>query len=65
MTIRAIARSKAIAEGYENEEFVGLKKVKDAVADELGIELELSIDFESAMRSGLGWEGDLRQILRT
>ena len=56
MTIGAIARSKAVAEGHENEDFVRLKEVRDAVADELGIELELSMgmsdDFESAIRCG-------------
>lgn len=44
MTIEAIAESNAISECHENEEFVGFKKVKDAVADELGIELELRIN---------------------
>lgn len=56
MTIGAIARSKAVAEGHENEDFVMLKEVRDAVANELGIELELSMgmsdDFESAIRCG-------------
>lgn len=47
-----IASSNAIAECHESEKFVGFKEVKDAVADELGIELELSIGFESAMRGG-------------
>ncbi|MCJ1347478.1 hypothetical protein MMC31_005703 [Peltigera leucophlebia] len=56
MTIGAIARSKAVAEGHENEDFVRLKEVRDVVAEELGIELELSMgmsdDFESAIRCG-------------
>lgn len=56
MTIGAIARSKAVAEGHENEDFVRLKEVRDAVAEELGVELELSMgmsdDFESAIRCG-------------
>ena len=47
-----IARSNAIAECQESEKFVGFKEVMEAVADELGIELELSLGFESAMRCG-------------
>lgn len=56
MTIGAIARSKAVAEGHENEDFIRLKEVRDSVAKELGVELELSMgmsdDFESAIRCG-------------
>ena len=56
MTIGAIARSKAVAEGHENEDFIRLKEVRDSVAEELGVELELSMgmsdDFESAIRCG-------------
>lgn len=59
MTIGAIARSKGVSEGKENEDFVTLREVRDRVASELGIdnnELELSMgmseDFESAVRCG-------------
>ncbi|KAL8915850.1 MAG: hypothetical protein Q9208_008824 [Pyrenodesmia sp. 3 TL-2023] len=59
MTIGAIARSRGVAEGKENEDFVTLKEVRDQVAKELGMgkeELELSMgmseDFESAIRCG-------------
>lgn len=56
MTIGAIARSKAVAEGHENEDFIKLKEIRDSVAEELGVELELSMgmsdDFESAIRCG-------------
>lgn len=59
MTIGAIARSQAAKEGEENEDFVKLREVRDAVAKELKVgpeELELSMgmseDFESAIRCG-------------
>ncbi len=59
MTIGAIARSRGVAEGKENEDFVTLREVRDRVARELGVgkeELELSMgmseDFESAIRCG-------------
>ncbi len=59
MTIGAIARSKGVSEGKENEDFVTLRAVRDQVAEELGEEkgeLELSMgmseDFESAVRCG-------------
>lgn len=59
MTIGAIARSRDVAEGEENEDFVTLRGVRDLVAKELGVEegeLELSMgmseDFESAIRCG-------------
>ncbi|KAI4123335.1 MAG: hypothetical protein LQ338_005317 [Usnochroma carphineum] len=59
MTIGAIARSRGVAEGKENEDFVTLREVRDQVAKELGVgqeELELSMgmseDFESAIRCG-------------
>ena len=59
MTIGAIARSQAAGEGQENEDFIKLREVRDAVAGELGLEkdaLELSMgmseDFESAIRCG-------------
>ncbi|KAL8766967.1 MAG: hypothetical protein Q9209_006379 [Squamulea sp. 1 TL-2023] len=59
MTIGAIARSRGVAEGKENEDFVRLMEVRDGVAKELGMqesELELSMgmseDFESAIRCG-------------
>ena len=59
MTIGAIARSRGLEEGQENEDFQTLKNVKDLVVKELNIEehdLELSMgmsdDFESAVRCG-------------
>ncbi|KAL8934484.1 MAG: hypothetical protein Q9211_005207, partial [Gyalolechia sp. 1 TL-2023] len=59
MTIGTIARSRAVAEGKENEDFVTLKGVRDRVAEALGwdeSDLELSMgmsdDFESAIRCG-------------
>ena len=59
MTIGAIARSKGTSEGQENEDFVALREVRDAVAKSLSVEendLELSMgmsdDFESAVRCG-------------
>ena len=59
MTIGAIARSKEVGEGKENEDFITLREVRNQVAKELGIgekELELSMgmseDFESAVRCG-------------
>ncbi len=59
MTIGALARSRAVKEGQENEDFIKLREVRDAVAGELGVsqeELELSMgmseDFESAIRCG-------------
>ena len=59
MTIGAIARSKDVAEGKENEDFVTLRDVRDQVVAALNIEasdLELSMgmsgDFESAIRLG-------------
>ena len=60
MTIGAIARSQAVKEGNENEDFVRLREVRDQVVRELGEgegeELELSMgmsgDWESAVRCG-------------
>lgn len=59
MTIGAIARSKGLEEGKENEDFIRLVEVRDSLAKELGLEqkdLELSMgmseDFESAVRCG-------------
>ena len=59
MTIGAIARSKGLTEGMENEDFLKLTEVRDAVAKDLKLEqqdLELSMgmseDFESAVRCG-------------
>ncbi|RCI16415.1 hypothetical protein L249_2241 [Ophiocordyceps polyrhachis-furcata BCC 54312] len=61
MTIGAIARSKAAAEGDPNEDFVSLAKQRDLVAAELGLSpdsLELSMgmsdDFENAVALGSG-----------
>ena len=61
MTIGAIARSKATAEGEENEDFVLLRETRDIVARELGRDpetLELSMgmsdDFENAIALGSG-----------
>ena len=56
MTIGAIARSKATTPETENDDFVALRNERDAVAKELGIELELSMgmseDFEGAIYQG-------------
>ncbi|KAL8993070.1 MAG: hypothetical protein Q9169_006625 [Polycauliona sp. 2 TL-2023] len=59
MTIGAIARSRGLEPGKENEDFICLKEVRDKVEKELGLkkgELELSMgmseDFESAVRCG-------------
>ncbi|KAL1996339.1 hypothetical protein VTN49DRAFT_104 [Thermomyces lanuginosus] len=62
MTIGAIARSTQLAPGQENEDFVTLVKVREAVEQDLGLQndgedrLELSMgmsaDFESAIRLG-------------
>lgn len=58
MTIGAIARSKATTPENENEDFLALKKEKDAVEKELGVDLELSMgmseDFEGAIEQGSG-----------
>jgi pyridoxal phosphate enzyme (YggS family) len=58
MTIGAIARSKATTPETENEDFVALRSERDAVARELGMELELSMgmsdDFEGAILQGSG-----------
>jgi PLP dependent protein len=56
MTIGAIARSKATTPETENEDFLALRRERDAVAKELGEELELSMgmsdDFEGAIQQG-------------
>jgi uncharacterized pyridoxal phosphate-containing UPF0001 family protein len=56
MTIGAIARSKATTPETENEDFLTLRKERDAVSKELGTELELSMgmsdDFEGAILQG-------------
>lgn len=59
MTIGAIARSRATTSENENEDFVALREVRDAVSKELGLEegrLELSMgmseDFEGAVALG-------------
>lgn len=59
MTIGAIARSKATTAETENEDFDTLRKCRDEVAEELGVDketLELSMgmssDFEAAIRQG-------------
>lgn len=56
MTIGAIARSKATTPENKNEDFLALKKVRDEVSKELGIEIELSMgmsdDFEGAILQG-------------
>lgn len=62
MTIGAIARSQAVKEGEENEDFISLKEEKDRLEEELGGEwkgkLELSMgmseDFEQAISMGSG-----------
>ncbi len=58
MTIGAIARSVATTPENENEDFISLKKERDAVTKALGLdrELELSMgmseDFEGAIAMG-------------
>ncbi|KEQ69400.1 hypothetical protein M436DRAFT_56198 [Aureobasidium namibiae CBS 147.97] len=59
MTIGAIARSKATTAETENEDFDTLRKCRDHVAEQLGMQkedLELSMgmssDFEAAIRQG-------------
>ncbi|KAK6007323.1 hypothetical protein QM012_006331 [Aureobasidium pullulans] len=59
MTIGAIARSKATTKETENEDFEALRKCRDGVAQQLGMDadkLELSMgmssDFEAAIRQG-------------
>ena len=56
MTIGAIARSKATTPETENEDFLALKKERDMVTKELGVDLELSMgmsdDFEVAILQG-------------
>ncbi|KAG9584150.1 hypothetical protein KCU77_g12389, partial [Aureobasidium melanogenum] len=59
MTIGAIARSKATTKETENEDFEELRKCRDEVAKQLGMDadkLELSMgmssDFEAAIRQG-------------
>ena len=58
MTIGAIARSRAAAQGEENEDFVKLRVVREEVERELGMQGQLecsmgmSEDFESAIRCG-------------
>lgn len=61
MTIGAIARSKAVKEGEENEDFIALREERDRLEKELGGELggralELSMgmsdDFEGAIGMG-------------
>lgn len=59
MTIGAIARSKGLSEGQENEDFVKLKEVRDKVAGtpklsegDLELSMGMSEDFESAIRCG-------------
>lgn len=59
MTIGAIARSKAAAEGDENEDFIKLREIRDLVTRNLNLDndaLELSMgmseDFESAIKCG-------------
>jgi pyridoxal phosphate enzyme (YggS family) len=56
MTIGAIARSQATTAETENDDFICLRETRDAVAKELGVQLELSMgmsgDFEGAIRQG-------------
>ncbi len=58
MTIGAIARSQAVKEGEENEDFICLRDERDRLEKELGGErkLELSMgmsnDFENAIENG-------------
>jgi PLP dependent protein len=59
MTIGAIARSQAAAEGEENEDFVTLKNVRRRVTEDLGwgedkleLSMGMSADYEDAIRQG-------------
>ncbi|PMD45994.1 hypothetical protein L207DRAFT_506976 [Hyaloscypha variabilis F] len=61
MTIGAIARSKAVKEGEENEDFISLREERDRLEKELGEELKgrklelsmgMSDDFEGAIEMG-------------
>ncbi len=61
MTIGAIARSKAVAEGEENADFITLREERDKLEKELEKELEgrrlelsmgMSDDFEQAIEAG-------------
>jgi len=56
MTIGAIARSKKTTVETKNEDFLTLVKERDAISNELGVELELSMgmskDFEGAIEHG-------------
>ncbi len=61
MTIGAIARSKAVKEGEENEDFICLKDERDRLEKEFGDELKgkklelsmgMSDDFEGAIEMG-------------
>jgi uncharacterized pyridoxal phosphate-containing UPF0001 family protein len=61
MTIGAIARSQAVKEGEENEDFKCLKEERDRLEKELGDELKgkdlelsmgMSDDFEGAVEMG-------------
>lgn len=59
MTIGAIARSRGLSEGQENEDFVKLREVRDTIVEALKLDsntMELSMgmseDFESAIRCG-------------
>jgi PLP dependent protein len=61
MTIGAIARSKAVKEGEENEDFICLREERDRLEKEMGDELKgkklelsmgMSDDFEGAIQMG-------------
>jgi len=61
MTIGAIARSRGVKEGEENEDFVSLRDERDRLENELGDELKgqklelsmgMSDDFEGAIQMG-------------
>jgi pyridoxal phosphate enzyme (YggS family) len=59
MTIGAIARSRAAAEGEVNEDFIALKEVRSRVAkaleiaeEDLALSMGMSADFEAALEMG-------------
>ncbi|TAQ90347.1 hypothetical protein B7494_g1338 [Chlorociboria aeruginascens] len=58
MTIGAIARSKGVEGGKENEDFICLREEKERLEKELGVELECSMgmsdDFERGIEMGSG-----------
>ncbi|KAL1962636.1 hypothetical protein VTN77DRAFT_9350 [Rasamsonia byssochlamydoides] len=61
MTIGAIARSKATTPETENEDFVCLRRTREAVINELGLEGEEAASFELSMGMSSDFEGAIVQ----